>query len=385
MNVLHLLVSTTIVIQLIRAQILDDCVISNKYLPIPLAQYQLAYFQQNNTVYIFGGISEDYSQKIYRWNLNNITKQPSFQLTNVTTPTNRFTSITNNVVVINNYAYFIGINDLQVPSGKIYRFNINTESFVSDFAAMPIKAEWGCLETNSTHIFMVGGSHDDMQNVSLNVTQVYDTIHNKWSVHPLNISPLNKTGILGSMCVMLNNTLYIFGGNSHHTVYRNIYKIQWPENHWTFLGNLSVPLTSGAIVNHCNVNLIISGGITNGKGWVSDKINIFNVNESKIINPEHEYKMLPQAEMTAFIIHNKMYIFGGGNNNAASQEIQMCSLDNNVCGISDGLNDSWFYLIFVVAGILMLIILIVSFLMDRTKRLHTASVSIQNFDHLIGK
>ena len=154
---------------------------------------------------------------------------------------------------------------------------------------------------------------------------------------------------------MIDDSIYVFGGTSKNIVYNGIYKVTWPQNEWSYLGNLSRPLAGGSIVNQCNKTIILSGGIWNKQGWVNNFINIFNVNASEIIDKD-EYKIEPPtAYMDAVIVDNQMYIIGGDNDGDPHRNVQICNLDHSVCGVSKSKKDD-VYFVFVIGGLLIVLI-----------------------------
>eukprot|EP01084_Bolivina_argentea_P016520 30903_1 len=282
----------------------------DKTLPQPLMYHQLVYFKHINTVYLFGGKSTPnhtniYQRSIYKWNISNHSSW--FELIDTTTPTVNFSSYGNNVVEVNNKAYFIGIYDGSWASGQIYVFDPSNDSFLNhNLTSPPDISSQGCLTTNKTHILMAGGRHsiesfcDDLQ--------IYDTQRNVWDLQPIRISPIYHNGIYAQYCVMVNNTLFTFGGSSQNVYLNEYYKFESIEdNRWSLLGTKSTSTRSGAAVYYNKLNRIYLIGGFAGHSPVSN-IDDFDVAEQKIVATYHTVQPLFGAP--AFISNDKLYIFG---------------------------------------------------------------------------
>eukprot|EP01084_Bolivina_argentea_P088157 159172_1 len=199
-------------LQVIYTQANLPCYHYDKILPLPLASHQLAHFHATNKIFIFGGYTgQRYSSSIFRWDTNNESKW--FQEIDEKTPTTEFVSDINNVVVINDtIAYFIGV-DQGHDSRPIYIFDSLNEKFINnqDLTYPPHSFVSGCLATNNSHIFMVGGIITSGSPPHLNSLQIYDINNNSWYVEQIELSPLNN-GFYAQYCKMVDNVLYIFGG-----------------------------------------------------------------------------------------------------------------------------------------------------------------------------
>eukprot|EP01083_Nonionella_stella_P242072 844731_1 len=128
----------------------------NTSLPIPLYTHQTAYYSASHVLYVFGG--NDNRNSIYKWDINPNT----WTQLSTTTPTNIFWSWANNAVTVDDIVYFVGMQDdglYDSPSGKVYRFRLTTEQWLSPDNINKPKhpSVWGCLTHNTTHILMVGG------------------------------------------------------------------------------------------------------------------------------------------------------------------------------------------------------------------------------------
>eukprot|EP01083_Nonionella_stella_P130189 395101_1 len=94
-----------------------------------------------------------------------------------------FYSFVDSVVSIGNIAYFVGMHDGSDNSGLIYMFDMQQESWIdnSNLEILPIPSTHGCVSTNLSHIFMIGGSKGGMTDTRTNYhnyVQIYDVQSN---------------------------------------------------------------------------------------------------------------------------------------------------------------------------------------------------------------
>eukprot|EP01083_Nonionella_stella_P135928 413469_1 len=109
-------------------------------IPMTLQSHQTAYDITSNALYLFGGLINNFdnpSNSIYKWDITPNT----WTTLSTTTPTiqdNIFYSFVNNAVTIQDVVYFIGMDDYLYDSGKVYRFRLSTEEWLSpDTISMP--------------------------------------------------------------------------------------------------------------------------------------------------------------------------------------------------------------------------------------------------------
>eukprot|EP01084_Bolivina_argentea_P041975 77491_1 len=329
-----------ILYQSVTCQISGPCIESNVASALfPTDYFQLAHFKSKNSVYIFGGSnSEGYTNKIWKW--SDTSQEPYFYVTNLTTPTDEiFMSFTQNVVVLDHYAYFVGM--FEGPPyvyGNVHRFDVNTESWESEFTPMTIPLTNGCAVTNKSHIFIVGGDSGG-SNPSVDVIQVYNIDSDEWSEYEFGISH----GFMNSMCMMLNNNMFIFGGsyfNGGSTAPLNtIYKVQWPENTWKLVGYLATTLRCSAIVLHCDVNIILTGGDWAAYYSPTNIIQVFDISKESTNSSQSIYNATYGSKISGLIINDNMYIFGGLDESAGNATI--CPLDAAVCAFGNENNYTW--------------------------------------------
>lgn len=324
------------------------------HLPIPLAAYELVYFKSNQTIYLFGGMTVNSYNSVVpfmsalKWDMT-VSSQPAFESTNISFPAaNGSINTPSGVssVVIDNYAYFVGL----FLEHTIYRFDINTQSFDANFSRMIIPGLYGCVTTNKTHIFMVGGF---VRHITLNITQIYDIQKDEWSMYPIDIVPLSTSGILQSMCIMIDQSIYIFGGvigpdPSANNIHDGIYKVTWPQNEWSKLGFLATPTACGSMVYHCDTEIIISGGLINAYDWSTDSIQTYDIHSPGSGVSQQHHVVASLGFISGVIVDDKMYIFGGVGKSIVQNAVQMCVLDDSVCKYIEVNMEK---LLFIIGGI----------------------------------
>ena len=319
---------------------------SNKHCSVWISILQI------RSIYIFG--NEYDNSQILKWDITK-SSTPSFNvLTNISMPPNiSFASMASTSSVIDHQAYFIGLTKGENPTAKLYRFDIKTQSWDLNLSQMATATRNSCVTTNETHMFVVGGlAFTGSWYYWPTITQIYDIQHDTWSTYQwLNVSTLS--GVSGAMCVMLHNTLYIFGGwiGSDWTS-TGIWRNTWPQNEWIFVGDLAQETASSAIVNHCDNNVIISGGNSHtdpsGMSWIQ----VFDIQSDEgSVEYEPLGLIIPLYGFSGVIVDDKMYLFGGlVGDDAPVPWIQTCKLDDTVCGIDSASPSNAIYWILIVSG-----------------------------------
>eukprot|EP01084_Bolivina_argentea_P126596 224129_1 len=349
---------------------LKQCKLYGKKLPIPLGSYQMVHFPETNVIYIFGGGTtvSSCSSKIFKWNIS--SSHQWFQRINTTT-TACFYSFGNNVVRIDDKAYFIGMNDGSYDSGAIYIFNSFTESFekAHNLSKPEHPAIYGCLSTNTTHIFMVGG---DRNNTSLiNYLQIYDIKRDKWSSMAINVGII-KNGYTNQYCEMIENTLFVFGGSTDKRI-KQYYK--WRNDKWTYLGNRSTGLDSGGTAFY-QPNIYIIGGYTGqptdtDHTSYSNVIDVFNINNGTIISTY--YLVYAVCRVSPFFINNTLYVIGGWNGPYPQQytsSVQVCDLENPSINPTANPPILTPITIVVITGVILLIVVLMIICIKTIKQNH---------------
>lgn len=287
----------------------------------------MTYYEANNTIYLFGGISNDNGavSNVYKWNVSD--NDGWFRLIG-NTATSRFFSATNSVVTIDEFAYFVGINVT-----KIYVFDMLHDSWID--ANIPIPAysvHSGCLSTNNTHIFLAGGTGGSGYS---NYLQILDINTKTWVSEEITLPPING-GFAWNYCAMVEDTysLYIMGGFDpiqHRT--DDIYKYNTITSEWTYIGDKSVRSDAGIAVYVSQYQSIYIVGGWNGTQYQSadisiyDNIDIFDINSEDIRSTEHMIDGVYAAGVLA--IDDSLYIFGGQdhhNPNNMVSSVQVCDL-----------------------------------------------------------
>ena len=164
----------------------------------------------------------------------------------------------------------------------------------------------------------------------------------------------------------------MFGGwatteNGIEFISSDIWSLNWTENrnvHVTHLGFVPTDVCSAAAVNHCDVNVIIIGGIQDTRSWASDQVTQIKDFVTDLSASTQRVPM-PRAYNSGVIVDNIMYVFGGQTDNKALDTILVCPLDGAVCDEDVNIVDIWWkrweYLLVVVLIVVVLIIMVIFF------------------------
>eukprot|EP01084_Bolivina_argentea_P001401 2579_1 len=320
-------------LMLFKSQSVDimqqPCYYHNKDLPVPLTSHQMAYFKNINTVYIFGGMTSNSTSvnTIYKWNLTN--KDLWFEQIKTTTPTKPFSSWINNVITIDNRAYFIGIVDDNVHDNSMYIFDSLTDQFVNTTNL----SKWvngtilGCIATNKTHIFVVGGVNDNPPHL-----RIYNINLDQWISNDIDINIIKEfNGYVGQYCQILDDTLFVFGGfagiNNRIDI-NDYYKYDLKTEIWSD-GQTKLQNAAGyGATIYYDSHIFLIGGL-NATDDIAD-IYVFNTNDEQFGNTYqlvHAVRSFP-----ALIFNNQLYTFGGSYFNQTNATIpislvQICNLN----------------------------------------------------------
>ena len=179
-----------------------------------LALSQVGYNANTSMLYIFGGFNDHqpaYSQcnnRVWKWNVSNA----SSNWLNVSehTPTQCFFSEMQNSVQIGNVVWFVGINNGTYNEAKVYAFDLMQEKFIpSKMTNVKYPSSTGCVASNETHIFMLGG-YSESSKMYYPYLQFWDIATGK--PYKLNYPPAD-IGLGHQFCICVNNSLYVFGGD----------------------------------------------------------------------------------------------------------------------------------------------------------------------------
>eukprot|EP01083_Nonionella_stella_P002804 8040_1 len=291
-------------------------------LPVEAKGMQIGYTVDSNIVYLFGGMTGELANtplsSIYKYNVN----EDQYTLSDTSTPTTPFHTLSNNIVSVNDIMYFVGtpmfVND-PWPPNYAYAFDVATETWT--VLSNPLNpAVYGCLTANDTHLFFIGGIMDaNGMIIILNGIQTYDIVSNDWSYDTINDLPIDGWQL--GYCAMMNDDIYVFGGEGADLEYLDIiYK--W-DGTWNNIGTLPQPLVYGIAVAHMDYIYIIGGM---GSNYVpSRNIYVFDTTQDVITNT---YQMVWGLEYPAAgVINNKLYIFGGLiATGGVSNDVKVCDI-----------------------------------------------------------
>eukprot|EP01083_Nonionella_stella_P070928 190085_1 len=272
--------------------IYSSCSVSSVTLPNQHI-LQSAYIPSLSTAYTFGAVDTTNNNGVYKF----VSSSHSFVQVG-TTPTSSFYSYANGVAIFDHLVYFIGVDRV---NGRVHIFDGNTDSWLdnSNIASPPASAKDACISANETHIFSVGGGGDALQ--------IYDIAKNTWTQSTINISPITGQSFWGSMCWMVNNVLYVFGGSlgpGWATATSTIYK--WQDSAgWSSIGTLPQDMTTVRAARHpLDNNIFIMGGFPT----VSDEMYQFNVDSETITNTYH--LVHAKDDFAADFVGETLYVWG---------------------------------------------------------------------------
>eukprot|EP01083_Nonionella_stella_P169013 572112_1 len=270
----------------------------------------------HNAVYLFGGLS---SNTIYKWTVGSNT---FFEPITPTTPTARLYAVVNSVATIGDLTYFIGVDDgtAQYGNDKVYVFNIQTESWMdtNNYAVVPYPANHGCVATNQSLIFMIGGRTATGDS---NYLQIYDVFHNTWSAQVIDIAPYTANGWEQQMCQVVHDVLFVFGGRYDEIQFMDgIYKYHINNKQWLKIGALPLPNVGGTSVYHEPFIYLIGGS---DYGDPLDTILTFNPLSEQIVDAH--YMQNKRYFVSALSIAQKLFVFGGIDQEAKSS-VEMCDI-----------------------------------------------------------
>eukprot|EP01083_Nonionella_stella_P206898 752123_1 len=303
-----------IALWLLRCVSAQSCV-SISTLPVKAAGMQLGYTADPNIVYLFGGMNGQYMNdplsSIYTYNVNG----DKYTLSNTSTPTTVFYTLSNNIVSVNDIIYFVG-TPMPWPPHYAYAFDVTTETW-AELSNPSHPAFYGCLTGNDTHLFFIGGV--DNASTPLKGIQAYNIVSNSWSYDSANDLPMG--GWQHGYCAMVNDDIYIFGGEGQLHYLDTIYK--WNGILWNNIGAvLPQAMVYGIAVAHMDYIYIIGG--MDSEFNSNNDIYEFDTTQDIITNT---YQMQWYLDSPAAgIIHNKLYIFGGRSPLDGINDVQVCDI-----------------------------------------------------------
>eukprot|EP01083_Nonionella_stella_P110857 324718_1 len=303
-----------------------SCSYDTNTLPFPVYGHSMVHYNDTNIVYLFGGYdSSHWYNSIYKWDMN-AHSNVHFESIGITTPTNRFYSVVNNVVTVDNIAYFIGISTADnTNSQKIHAFDMQSESWLNtnNYNTYPIAGIYGCLATNDVSIFMVGGRNYATA-TNVDYLQIYNIALNQWTTQHINIVPIASNGWDTQFCEIVDDRLFVFGGStSPGTALDGIWKYHIQTTQWSQIGTLPKGIVAGNTVYY-NPYIYIIGG-NSGGGSRSNRITVFAPSIEEIIATQ--YIIQNKDDLFPLVIQNQLYIFGGRDIiSDAVSSIEVCDL-----------------------------------------------------------
>ena len=227
-------------------------------------------------------------------------------------------------VTIDNLVYFAGCKVSRRIINKFISFYDKIAVFNMSYSArggaswwyldtrMPNGVENACVETNRTHIFIIGGVRPRL-NDHLDTMQILNINTLTWTIV---YGPSNIIGGWASQyCAMTKDSiLYVFGGkNTDGDIMGDIYKYQTAVSNpeWKQIGNKSVTSADGYAVYDPKYDIIhLIGGIDKN-GERIRCVDRFDVKSEKLVAGDDLVFAVSGAP--AVIIMDEIWVFGGRN------------------------------------------------------------------------
>eukprot|EP01084_Bolivina_argentea_P122617 217260_1 len=307
-----------------------QCTFSNVALPIPVGRTLMGFNNVTSSIYLFGGCVSCQSNNIccqsniFKWDLKNQSSQ--WITLSVTTPTNCFWSVSQNSVTVNNTVYFIGVVAGSYSNNAVYVFDLISEQFISDHSIPqpPYVGAMGCLSTNDSHIFMIGGFQTVDNKSSHQYLQILNIKTKQWKTEIIPLDFINNSdgsGWFKQTCVIVHNIIYVFGGAQRTPIgdrrIQGMYKYDTLSSIWSYIGNMSsADLTS----TDCGWGIyspaldIIYFGTINSLIYLVDEVNSYYMNAFYVDTEEiiwsNKYQ-IPVYSAPLLINNGSIMIFGG--------------------------------------------------------------------------
>eukprot|EP01084_Bolivina_argentea_P133461 235541_1 len=273
--------------------------LDNTTLPMGLFTHQIGY--NNTTTYLFGGRLSGtalWNNKVYK---RDISKADMLWHNVTTTPSNLFYSDIQSSVTVSNIVYFLGVCNGTYNINEVITFDLISEQFVDNsIPSYRYSGYAGCVTTNKTHIFMIGGVTGPHAGelIYLNYIQILNIDLQQWSYKTISIKFWRQS------CAMVNNTIYVFSGqNQSVNAMNSIYKFDTLTKEWIFVGNISATAKAGyAAYSPIDENIYIRGY----------EMMVFNPKQERIMYEQQIPVPVQLAPMT--IYNDTLMIFGGAYN-----------------------------------------------------------------------
>eukprot|EP01083_Nonionella_stella_P082395 227425_1 len=227
------------------------------------------------------------------------------------------TSYSRSIYGISYYTQIDHMLYILVESGlKLLSYNMKSQTITDNFVSIDVDAYYGCLASNSDHLFVVGG-YDSNSDLTSNILQVLYLPTKTW----LNNTPTMKEKRIQFTCIVdpLSNILYAIGGadsaNNFDTYTKTIEYVDTNNiisNAWSYFpGELNQPYGWMRSVWYKQLIFIVGGANGQEGAWsILQEVNIIDtVHNNVYLSPDP----LPYAasSMSVIVVGNTLYAFGG--------------------------------------------------------------------------
>eukprot|EP01083_Nonionella_stella_P107184 310197_1 len=182
-------------------------------------------------------------------------------------------------------------------------FDMNTKAFTTRYITNVPKntGQWACLASSQTQLFVVGGTFNAINDVS-----VYDLLTAQWLS---NVPPMQSSRASGT-CIIhpTTNALYAIAGfktsttktSSIETIEINDIQLKT----WTYIQPLSQALAYTRCVAHKNTIYVIGNDVANRK------VHTINVLTNEVtVSPDET--PLELTDVAPIVVDDMIYVFGG--------------------------------------------------------------------------
>eukprot|EP01083_Nonionella_stella_P178977 633967_1 len=192
-------------------------------------------------------------------------------------------------------------------SDTIDIFDMKTKTFTADYIPNVPKNTYAyaCLASSQTQLFVLGGTWDVINDVS-----VYGLLTTQW----LSNVPSMQSNRAAGACIIhpTTNALYaIAGWDSSSTRTSSIETIQIEDIHintWAYIQPLSQAIGHTRCVAHKNTIYVIGGDI--GGETATRKVHIINVLTNEVtVSPDET--PLELTDVAPIVVDDMIYVFGG--------------------------------------------------------------------------
>eukprot|EP01083_Nonionella_stella_P271902 921839_1 len=275
---------------------------------MPRDDTMLAVGRYNGSIYLLGGIDKKRQQTIYDIKTNSFV----FYRSGFVPEGNKVAGEAQFWTQIESKLYIL--DDIIPTQNKITVFDMETNSFISEFDTMPIAMSDGmgraCITSTTTKIFINGGISNGEAAEPIKNTYVLTLNGLEWNVGAQMIAARRSHS-----CIIHphNAILYSIGGANENVLIASIEKVSIENIHdnvWTYLNaSLSKPV-KGLRSFIAGTYVVIIGGI-DGSRIMTAVIHFIDI-ATDLLRVPNMTLAFPTAYSAVIMVNDTIYSFGGG-------------------------------------------------------------------------